>query len=256
MYAASSDKNYLRTETTLDDNGKWTIEFAEGVATIKAQGTNTHCWMQYNSLSTLFACYLEDKPQADVYLYEKDEDKTTVVTISELGYATFGSAEAVDFSETNLTVYTAKVNDTNSEVELTEVSSKQVPAGEAVLLKGEAGTYTGKVIESADRLTDNDLKLAAADLIGNGKIYVLNKVDDKVGLYKLSAGGTLSKGKAYLESESAAPFLGFDGEDTTGINSVERGALSVEGCYTLDGRRVAQPTKGLYIVNGKKVILK
>ncbi len=213
--------------------------------------------MQYNSSSTLFACYLEDKPQADVYLYEKDEDKTTVVTISELGYATFGSAEAVDFSEeTNLTVYTAKVNDTNSEVELTEVSSKTVPAGEAVLLKGEAGTYSGKVIESADRLTDNDLKLATADLSGNGKIYVLNKVDDKVGFYKLSAEGTLSKGKAYLESESAAPFLGFDGEDTTGINSVERGALSVEGCYTLDGRRVAQPTKGLYIVNGKKVVIK
>ena len=256
LYAASSGSNYLRTETTLDDNGKWTIEFAEGVATIKAQGTNTHCWMQYNSTNTLFACYLEDKPQADVYLYEKDEDKTTVVTISELGYATFGSAEAVDFSETNLTVYTAKVNDTNSEVELTEVSSKQVPAGEAVLLRGEAGSYSGKVIESADRLTDNDLKLATADLTGNGKIYVLNKVDDKVGFYKLSAEGTLSKGKAYLESESAAPFLGFDGEDTTGINSVERGTLSVEGCYTLDGRRVAQPTKGLYIVNGKKVVIK
>ena len=83
-----------------------------------------------------------------------------------------------------------------------------------------------------------------------------NKVGDKVGFYKLSATGTLSKGKAYLESENAAPFLGFDGEDTTGINSVERGALSVEGCYTLDGRRVAQPTKGLYIVNGKKVIIK
>ncbi len=254
LYAASSDKNYLRTETTLDDNGKWTIAFNdEGDATIKAQGTNTRNWMRFNESSTLFNCYASG--QADVYLYEKDEDKTTVVTISELGYATFGSAEAVDFSETNLTVYTAKVNDTNSEVELTEVS-KQVPAGEAVLLKGEAGTYTGKVIESADRLTDNDLKLATADLRGNGKIYVLNKVDDKVGFYKLSAEGTLSKGKAYLESESAAPFLGFDGEDTTGINSVERGTLSVEGCYTLDGRRVAQPTKGLYIVNGKKVILK
>ena len=257
LYAASSDKNYLRTETTLDDNGKWTIEFAEGVATIKAQGTNTRNWMRFNDSNKLFSCYAEENTQADVYLYEKDEDKTTVVTISELGYATFGSAEAVDFSEeANLTVYTAKVNDTNSEVELTEVSGKTVPAGEAVLLKGEAGTYTGKVIESADRLTDNDLKLATADLTGNGKIYVLNKVDDKVGFYKLSAEGTLSKGKAYLESESAAPFLGFDGEDTTGINSVERGTLSVEGCYTLDGRRVAQPTKGLYIVNGKKVVIK
>ena len=180
--------------------------------------------------------------------------QTTSATITSAGYATFSSDKNVDFSNTNLTVYTAK--DKVTSVTLNEVESKKVPANTAVVLKGEAGDYTGTVVASADALTNNDLKVATKDLNGDGTIYVLNKVGDKVGFYKLSSTGTLEKGKAYLESENAAPFLGFDGEDTTGINSVERGALSVEGCYTLDGRRVAQPTKGMYIVNGKKVIIK
>ena len=175
-------------------------------------------------------------------------------SITAAGYATFSSTEAVDFSNTNLTVYTAKDNGTS--VTLNEVESKKVPANTAVVLEGAEGDYTGTVVASADALTNNDLKVAEENLQGNGNIYVLNKVNGKVGFYKLSSTGTLEKGKAYLETENPAPFLGFDGEDTTGINSVERGALSVEGCYTLDGRRVAQPTKGLYIVNGKKVIIK
>ena len=52
--------------------------------------------------------------------------------------------------------------------------------------------------------------------------------------------------------------LSFDGEGTTGISTlnVERGTLNDNSYYMLDGRRVAQPTKGLYIVNGKKVIIK
>ena len=180
---------------------------------------------------------------------------TETATITSAGYATFSSDKNVDFfANDGLTVYTAKVSDTS--VTLNEVESKKVPANTAVVLKGEAGDYTGTIVASADALTNNDLKVATEDLNGDGTIYVLNKVNGKVGFYKLSTSGTLSKGKAYLKSGNAAPFLGFDGEDTTGIYSVERGALSVEGCYTLDGRRVAQPTKGLYIVNGKKVIIK
>ena len=58
----------MRTQKTLDDNGSWSIEIAEnGVATIKAQGTNTRNWLQYNSSSKLFSCY--EKAQADVALY-------------------------------------------------------------------------------------------------------------------------------------------------------------------------------------------
>lgn len=73
LYAASSSSNYLRTETTLSANSSWTIEVADSVATIKAQGTYTRNWMQYNYSSSLFACYASDKPQKDIAIYKLTE---------------------------------------------------------------------------------------------------------------------------------------------------------------------------------------
>lgn len=57
LYAASSSNNYLRTQTDLSANSSWTIEVADSIATIKAQGTYTRNVMQYNYSSSLFACY-------------------------------------------------------------------------------------------------------------------------------------------------------------------------------------------------------
>lgn len=70
LYAASSSSNYLRTQTALNDNGRATIEIdADGVATIKFTGTNTHNWLRYYkaSGSVLFSCY--ESGQQNVYLY-------------------------------------------------------------------------------------------------------------------------------------------------------------------------------------------
>ena len=79
LYAASSEKNYLRTETTLSNNSSATIEIDEttGVATIKFQGSNTRNWMRYNSQSKLFSCYTSG--QNDVYLYQRVGDIPTGV---------------------------------------------------------------------------------------------------------------------------------------------------------------------------------
>ena len=71
LYAASSSKNYLRTETTLSANSSWKIEITSaGVATIKAQGSNTRNWLRYNSSNNppIFACYASG--QTDVCIYK------------------------------------------------------------------------------------------------------------------------------------------------------------------------------------------
>ena len=53
IYAASSSSNYMKVKSTLDDNGKFTIEIAsDGAATVIAQGENTRNHMQYNNKST------------------------------------------------------------------------------------------------------------------------------------------------------------------------------------------------------------
>ena len=77
--------------------------------------------------------------------------------------------------------------------------------------------------------------------------------------------GVVKKNKAYLQVDNDDIDAGagahsleivFDDGETTGIQSVNGSGLKVNDYFDLQGRRVAQPTRGLYIVNGKKVVIK
>lgn len=57
LYAANSSNNYMRTEATLDNNGRFSLSIEDGEATLLAQGTYTHNYVRFNS--TLFSCYVE-----------------------------------------------------------------------------------------------------------------------------------------------------------------------------------------------------
>ena len=182
----------------------------------------------------------------------------TSATITDAGYATFSNKNALDFSANQaLTVYTATDNGTS--VKLNEVTSKKVPANTPVVLKGTAGNYPATIISSADALGANDLRISnGSTATAEANIYVLaNKTSNGVGFYKWAGTSSLSAGKIYLQATSSAPFLGFDADgETTGISSLTPALSQGEGVYyDLSGRRVAQPTKGLYIVNGKKVLV-
>ncbi len=70
LYAASSSSNHLKTETDLSNNSSWSVEItSDGIATITAQGSNTRNVMQYNSSSSLFACY-SSASQKDISIYK------------------------------------------------------------------------------------------------------------------------------------------------------------------------------------------
>ena len=70
LYAASSSKNYLRTETTLSANSSWRVTIADdGTATVVAKGSNTRNTMQYNPSSSIFACYSSASQKA-IALYK------------------------------------------------------------------------------------------------------------------------------------------------------------------------------------------
>ena len=70
LYAASSSKNYLKTESTLSDNSSWSVAIADGKATVIAQGANTRNVMKYNSNSKLFACYASGQQDIAIYKLE------------------------------------------------------------------------------------------------------------------------------------------------------------------------------------------
>ena len=70
LYAASSSGNQMKTQTTNNDNGSWSISISNGTATIKANGTNSRNVMQYNQSSSLFACYSSASQKA-LSIYKK-----------------------------------------------------------------------------------------------------------------------------------------------------------------------------------------
>lgn len=68
LYAASSQKNQLKTEASLSTNGSWTIEISsDGVATIKSTGANTRNWLRFNPQNCLFSTYASG--QTDICIY-------------------------------------------------------------------------------------------------------------------------------------------------------------------------------------------
>ena len=75
LYAASSSSNNLKTQTTLNDNGSWSITIASNNATIKAQGTYTRNWLRYNSSSSIFSCY--SSGQDDVQIYRMNDTRAS-----------------------------------------------------------------------------------------------------------------------------------------------------------------------------------
>ena len=76
LAAASSSSNYLKTVSTLDANGSWTIAISDGLATITAQGSNTRNVLQYNTSSPRFSCY--KGTQEAVNIYAKSQTSTAV----------------------------------------------------------------------------------------------------------------------------------------------------------------------------------
>lgn len=206
-----------------------------------------------------YALYRYSDILKDIKVYSPS-DKVSKLTITSAGYATFAPAGNVTIPS-DVTAYTVKVNDDNSTITLNEISSDAViPAGTGVLVAGAEGEYTfAGTTADATELTNNDLKVAGESTVADGKQYGLAQVDGTVGFFKIKSGDTLTAGKAYLEvsEESAAKmsFFALDGE-TTGINAVETSKTADNAFYTLQGVRVAKPSKGLYIMGGKKVIVK
>lgn len=159
-------------------------------------------------------------------------------------------------------VYTAKVNKAKSVVVLTEVPEGSVIAkGTPVLVGAEEGSYTFEASAGeAAPVENNDLKAATADTKGDGStIYALVEQDGKAVFAPLKEGVAVSVGHAYLvlPTASATRFYSIQfGGETTGINEVNAAAKADGAYYTLQGVKTSKAAKGIYIHNGKKVVIK
>ena len=190
-------------------------------------------------------------------------------TVSNSGYSTLSSEKPLDFSSLSSS-FTAHII-TAASVGNTVTASDaldDVPANTGLLLQGTAGNYDIPIKgESSTSVSGNMLKPGTGAKVnqndGSTYNYILTKNTESgeadMKFYLINdAGNVVPVGKAYLQitSGSAPAFFNIDfgASELNGINKVLNSEVKVNGYYNLNGQRVANPTKGLYIVNGKKII--
>ncbi len=196
----------------------------------------------------------------------KEKTEIVPVSVSAAGYATYVNSDYdLDFSATSIEAYKVKVS-TKGVATLTKVDN--VPAGTPVLLYKDGGaTEDIPMMSGAAAVTGNDLVAGTgatvATIDGDYTNMILNNVSG-IGFY-FANGQTVATNRAYLhiattlapDASGGSRMTMVFGDDATSINTMlMNNVVKNNEYFDLQGRRVVQPQKGLYIVNGKKVIVK
>lgn len=260
-------------------SGSYTYKFENGQSetySINAIGNNykgttysfgvAHSSIKANSYKiTVYVKYHTDSPWE---YYIKVDIVDMPITIGASGFATLVSDRALKFKDekagdeeagfdSGITAYTAE-DAGSGDATLKTITS--AAANTPMLLKAAAGTYNVPVIpfDSGTAPSVNAFKAgqgaAVASVEGNYKNYILNN-----STFYLANGKTVATNKAYLQlgaSNTSKANLIFPNGDATSISSIMGEGEGTNVYYNLQGMQVSNPTKGMYIVNGKKYIAK
>ncbi len=272
----SNDAYYL--ENTLDKD-KYTANISvssSGDATITFGNTaTTNNTIAYNNSAQAFACYpkgTSSETVKSVQLYHK----VSTFTISSVGYSTFYTDDTF-YMPDGVTGYTVTLKDDNT-IQLNEAytAGAFVPDSTGLLLKGAPGTYdfivprkTGKT--PADDLLYGSVVDETTNVSGATKYYKLSLgTDGKAGFYYGAQDGGKFTNKAYkaylaLPSSVASQVRGFAFDDLDGTTTAIASLIAPNdtnvpaSIHDLNGRRISTlrgAQKGVYIVNGQKVMVK
>lgn len=194
---------------------------------------------------------------------EAEGVKQESLTIPSSSYATYAAYYPVNYAELGLKAYAVKLNEAKDGVEFTEIPGV-VPAGVAVLLKGEADTEYAldKATGWSSVVTDLKASDGTSATSGAATLYALSTVDGVTAFYPVKLDSKIPAKRCYLEvkgtSAKAAFFsLGTNFGETTGISSVENKVEKADApVYNLAGQLVGKGYKGLVLKNGKKFVIK
>ena len=180
-----------------------------------------------------------------------EEITSLPITISAALYASLNLPVAVT-RPTGVKAYVGTNNGTT--IRLTEITDGIIKANTAVILTADAaGTYNFDITTGGTE--DSDLQgTVGAETISAPTVYTLQNGTNGIAFYALDS-KTVPGFKAYLASSSSVRSLTFDFGGATAIDSklIEQTGATI---YDLSGRRVEKAQKGLYIMNGKKVLVK
>lgn len=147
-----------------------------------------------------------------------------------------------------------------TEATMTAIDAQAIPANQGVILTSESGaaaTMVPAAGETAAAITGNQLghSAGAAKTLTAGEGYILGNGTEGIAFYPCKA-GSLPSNKAYLLGNGESAIVMNFGNAVTGINTIAAPASAKAPIFDLSGRRVVKATKGLYIQNGKKFIVK
>jgi len=185
-----------------------------------------------------------------------------LITISAAGLATYASDEVLDYTNVeDIEAYIA-IEGEKGKVNLKRV--KKVPAATGVLLRALNGKTDFDVpvtTADADKVDGNAFVRGEGKAVESGKgpfNYILSKKDNEIGFYRAN-NNVVTKNRAYLQltTNNARLNLNFDEGELTGIEEVSTQMNETkDAMFDLQGRQVVKPAKGLYIKNGKRVVIK
>lgn len=256
-----SNEDILKVQVSTD-NKEWTDA---GLITLTSNVGGNYSVENVNLPKDGYIRLVENKGQnmchyIDYVTLYRTGDATETVSVSAAGYATYATNYNV-IVPSDVEVMTVTVNEDNSTITLHEVAASTViPANTGILVKAAQGDYNFAVTSKEGTPLENNNLVAATKAVtsdGVAKYFALTKLSDgKVGFAVVKEGVNIPAGKAYLKVPASTPakFFGLDGE-ATGINSVK--TAKAEGAYyTLEGVKTTKPVKGIYIHNGKKIVVK
>ncbi len=195
----------------------------------------------------------------DYIFIQKTGDVKNLTSTAELeGYKTFYNASKSFEVDANTTIYKA-AQVSGDKVVITAVEGKIIPAGEAVILKttdaGYAITLTETTTASAGDFTGNALQAAASAGVLSGAYILAYTTADGLGFYEFT--GSLDAGDVYVTAAGAAKLrISVEDEMATSIQAIATEDVKSNVIYNLNGQRVVKPLKGIYIQNGKKILVK
>ena len=237
--------------------------YADQVETKAENSSNNYTWKVADT----------NDGMVDIAIYNNGTFSITCCTqaaIGEEGYATYSVAGPCEI--TGATAYI--VVEEGGSYKLKEVpADKAIPANTGVILKGSEGPYSVSSSTAAKADVSGNLLIGTGGytsyvITGNDGVkdytpYIFANGHNGVGFYLIKdfdGKQTIGAHKAFLalpKGAGAREFIGFDETgEATGISASlnEKGAMTNEKVFNLSGQRVSQPTKGLYIVNGKKFV--
>lgn len=257
------------------DGYLWTIDMTK-IATSPIVNKYSKRQLGYNSKNvdpTRFASYATSNTDYAAVLYRQYVAQDFTLTIGEAGYATFYSDKALVVpAGMEATTVTAANNDGTLTMGWEYQAGNVVPAGTAVLLRGAADSYATYLLSDYPVAAPEGNMLSGsvedATTVGGEKYYKLTYAtingERVLGFFWGAEDGAAfsnAAGKAYLAlpAEAAANGYRLDGGDVTGIGQI---ATDVQGngqVYSISGVRMDGSKRlpaGIYVINGRKVIVK